>query len=210
MGRPFPISGLVAALCLALLLAGGGRGEAGVARCRTHGQTLARNPVARVYRVAGHRQRTSTIDEDYNAYGCLVGSGKTRRLGGFVGGEPTPDGAYAFALGGRFVGYDRIACDMETCEGRFRVINLRTGATTLGRPIKPRDYMVRADVATPRGNAAWVRQKSNLERYSVHRLEHGRDKELDVGTGIDPRSLHQRGGRVFWTRNGRRKSARLD
>jgi hypothetical protein len=188
-------------------------------KCEERGsKTLLRSPRVRVYRERGTGDKVA----------CLYSSGKRSWL------EAREDGLYAYPPPAIAIAGLRVvsATDHEhrvdwPRSTLISVTDLRDGSNTgigesAGAP--ERDAAVGSAVINNRGSMAWiacpgaggqgdprpdcVKAGSRLAR--VYKREVGGELVvLDEGSGVDPRSLRRREAKIWWTRDGVRRTATL-
>jgi hypothetical protein len=112
-------------------------------------------------------------------------------------------------------------CSLTHADAGIGLVNLRNGHVVFATnalttaPLESETDAIRGMVVTPRGRVAWLAlRRTGLHTLAieVRRRAHGPDRHsalLDSGTGIDPRSLRRRGGRVVWTNAGATRSASM-
>ncbi|MEA2224599.1 MAG: hypothetical protein QOH83_2975, partial [Solirubrobacteraceae bacterium] len=124
-------------------------------------------------------------------------------------------------VAGTFAAINVRTCSLTHAEAGIGLVDLRNGhvayaTNALTTPsLESETDAIRGMVVTPRGRVAWLAlRRTGLQTLAieVRRRAHGPDRHsalLDSGTGIDPRSLRRRGGRVVWTNAGARHSASM-
>jgi len=215
----------VGVLLAGLLLLVIGQPEAGAsqrARCSEKGSvTFARSSTTRIFASSGSE-----------VFGCLYRRGVPVPLDIFDDVSP---GLNHISLAGPYVGYETTSSSSSGSSSGIRVFNLRTGrreralTRTLSggfvggpSPGESSDFL-RDLTVTPRGRVAWIDEVvpyvrcptplpstcAERQRTEVRLLGPDGYRVLDSGTGIAPTSLHRRGTRIYWRRDGQRRSTRV-
>ena len=177
--------------------------------CATTGRTVAANAQARVYMVG----------DDFDGaavYGCVYGSTRRTRLGYEYTSSSSDAGVWVAGLHGSRVGYAKWASsDLSSWTAKVSDLRTRTTIREMGRSGGIDDLLM-----TPAGSLALVHDNYNsyaeassgpgfVHRYVVTKLESRGVTRLDGGPNVEPYTLALAPHRVYWTRGGEPRTARI-
>lgn len=171
-------------------------------------QTLAADPVARVYVQSG------------SVYGCSRASSKSYTLGSYTVG-PGQTRVVAVALAGPVAAYGLSTFGVDTVSAAIVVRRLTDGKQLVQRPafvgVLPPEFtvLVESVVVKRDGSVAWIVEGGSIisaeKTTEVVAVSHGQERLLDSTAAgiIDPKSLRLHGSKLTWTRGGAQRSATL-
>jgi hypothetical protein len=184
--------------------------------CRSQrAKTLVEGPTGRVfeqYKPNGPRQWIPHV------FACLFATNKRYHLG-LNWDETRLD---VFRLAGPFVGYSPIDCGPQgPCFGSIRVKDLRTGERVVDEPPPSGDQCYRPGfssspsevqglVLKDNGSVAWIVRVYDGQGYrEVCAFDSSGRRQLDLGNGIDTKSLKLSDSTITWVKDGTVRSATL-
>jgi hypothetical protein len=176
--------------------------------CATTGRIVAADAQARVYMVG----------DDYQdaVYGCVFGSARRTRLGEEYAGSDAAASVWVAGLHGSRVGYAKLE-SLDVDFWTAKVGDLRADRTL--RKVR-RSGGLDDLLMTPAGSLAILHDTRNslaeanagpgfVQRYVVTTLDPRGATRLDGGPDVDPGSLALAPHRVYWTRGGEPRTARI-